>query len=170
MPAPYACNPTAGHLPSPITGLRACLDVGMKFKDLREFVAFLEGKGDLRRVATPVTCELEISEIADRVVKRGGPALLFENVTGYDVPVLINMYGTEQRMAWALGVDHLDDVVKRIQDLLQLVHGPPEGLVNKLRTLGQLIHLGSFQPKTQGRRAPGRARAARRLLGRSRAE
>ncbi len=120
----------------------------MKFKDLREFVAFLESKGDLRRVATPVSCELEISEIADRVVKRGGPALLFENVTGYDIPVLINMYGTEQRMAWALGVDHLDDVVERVQDLLQLAHGPPEGLVNKLRTLGQLIHLGSFQSKT----------------------
>ena len=125
----------------------------MKFKDLREFVAFLESKGDLRRIATPVSCELEISEIADRVVKRGGPALLFENVTGYDIPVLINMYGTEQRMAWALGVDHLDDVVERIQDLLQLAHGPPEGLVNKLRTLGQLVHLGSFQPKTV-RRAP----------------
>ncbi|MCI0786242.1 MAG: menaquinone biosynthesis decarboxylase [Chloroflexi bacterium] len=125
----------------------------MKFKDLREFVAFLESKGDLRRIATPVSCELEISEIADRVVKRGGPALLFENVTGYDIPVLINMYGTEQRMAWALGVDHLDDVVERIQDLLQLAHGPPEGLVNKLRTLGQLVHMGSFQPKTV-RRAP----------------
>lgn len=125
----------------------------MKFKDLREFVTFLESKGDLRRVGTPVTCELEISEIADRVVKRGGPALLFENVTGYDIPVLINMYGTEQRMAWALGVDHLDDVVERVQDLLQLTHGPPEGLVNKLRTLGQLVHLGSFQPKTV-RRAP----------------
>ena len=125
----------------------------MKFKDLRDFVAFLESKGDLRRIATPVTCELEISEIADRVVKRGGPALLFENVTGYDIPVLINMYGTEQRMAWALGVDHLDDVVERVQDLLQLAHGPPEGLVNKLRTLGQLVHMGSFQPKTV-RRAP----------------
>ena len=125
----------------------------MKFKDLREFVAFLESKGDLRRITTPVSCELEISEIADRVVKRGGPALLFENVTGYDIPVLINMYGTEQRMAWALGVDHLDDVVERIQDLLQLAHGPPEGLVNKLRTLGQLVHMGSFQPKTV-RRAP----------------
>jgi len=123
----------------------------MKFKDLREFIVFLESKGDLRRVATPVNCELEISEIADRVVKRGGPALLFENVTGYDIPVLINMYGTEQRMAWALGVDHLDDVVARVQSLLQLTHGPPEGLVNKLRTLGQLVHMGSFQPKTVNR-------------------
>ncbi|MDP6226121.1 MAG: UbiD family decarboxylase, partial [Dehalococcoidia bacterium] len=50
----------------------------MKFKDLREFIAFLEGKKELRRIQAPVSCELEISEIADRVIKRGGPALLFE--------------------------------------------------------------------------------------------
>ena len=120
----------------------------MKFKDLGEFIAFLEGKGELRRVHTPVSCDLEISEIADRVVKRGGPALLFENVTGYDVPVLINMYGSEQRMAWALGVENLDHLVERVEGLLQLVHGPPEGWLNKLRTLGQLRKLGSFQPRT----------------------
>ncbi len=120
----------------------------MKFKDLREFIAFLEGKKELRRIQAPVSCELEISEIADRVIKRGGPALLFENVTGYDVPVLINMYGTEQRTAWALGVEQLEDLAERVQGLLRLAQSPPEGLVNKLRTLGQLVHLGSFQPKT----------------------
>jgi 4-hydroxy-3-polyprenylbenzoate decarboxylase len=122
----------------------------MKFKDLREFIRFLEEKKELRRIQAPVSCELEISEIADRTIRRGGPALLFENVTGYDVPVLINMYGTEQRMAWALGVEHLEDLAKRVQGLLQLVKGPPEGLMNKLRTLGQLVHLGSFRPKTVG--------------------
>jgi 4-hydroxy-3-polyprenylbenzoate decarboxylase len=102
----------------------------------------------LRRIQAPVSCELEISEIADRVIKRGGPALLFENVTGYDVPVLLNMYGTEQRTAWALGVEQLEDLAERVQGLLRLAQSPPEGLVNKLRTLGQLVHLGSFQPKT----------------------
>ena len=122
----------------------------MKFKDLRDFIGFLEQKGQLRRIQTSVSCELEITEIADRVVKRGGPALLFENVTGYDMPVLINMYGSAQRMAWALGVDQLEDLVERVQGLLQLTHGPPEGLMNKLRTLGQLVHMGSFQPKTVG--------------------
>ena len=125
----------------------------MKFKDLREFIAFLETKGELRRIQTPVNHELEITEIADRVIKSGGPALLFESPQGFDIPVLINMFGSEQRMAWALGVDNLDDLVARVQDLLGLVHGPPEGLFNKLRTLGQLVHLGSFQPKTV-RRAP----------------
>ena len=120
----------------------------MKFKDLREYIAFLEQKGDLHRVSTPVNFELEITEIADRVVQSGGPALLFENVVGYDTPVLINMFTSDQRMAWALGVDHVDDLVARMHGLLQLMQGPPEGLLNKLRTLGQLVHLGSFQPKT----------------------
>ena len=120
----------------------------MKFKDLREFIDFLDRKGELRHVREPVSCELEISEITDRVVKAGGPALLFENVEGYDVPVFINMFGSEQRVAWALGTEKLEDLVERVQGLLQLMHGPPEGLVNKLRTLGQLVHLGSFQPKT----------------------
>ncbi len=122
----------------------------MKFKDLREFIAFLEQKNELRRVKTLVSWDLEITEIADRVVKGGGPALLFENVAGYDIPVLINIFGSDQRMAWALGVDSLDELVDRVQGLLQLRHGPPEGLMNKLRTLGQLVHLGSFQPKTVG--------------------
>ena len=65
----------------------------MKFKDLREFISFLEVRDDIRRIQTPVSCELEITEITDRVIKRGGPALLFENVTGYDIPVAINIFG-----------------------------------------------------------------------------
>ena len=69
----------------------------MKFKDLREFIAFLEENGDLRRITTPVDHHLEITEITDRVIKSGGPALLFENVTGFDIPVIINMYGSTQR-------------------------------------------------------------------------
>ncbi len=120
----------------------------MKFKDLSEFVAFLEQRGELRRVQAQVSCELEITEIADRTIKKGGPALLFERVSGYDMPVLINMYGTQQRMAWALGVDRLDDLVERLQGLLGLMQGPPQGLVNKLRALGRVVQLGSFQPRT----------------------
>ncbi len=119
----------------------------MKYKDIREFISFLESKGELKRIKTPVSCELEISEICDRVVKRGGPALLFENVEGYEIPVLINMYGTEQRMAWALGVEKIDDLVDRVQALLGLMRGPPEGVMEKLRTLWQLKQMASFQPK-----------------------
>ena len=125
----------------------------MSFKDLREFINFLEEKGDLIRVKTQVSSELEITEIADRVVKTGGPALLFEDVAGYDMPVLINIFGSARRMGWALGVDELDQLGDRFRELLGLVQGPPEGILNKLRTLGQIIQLGSFSPRTV-RRAP----------------
>ena len=120
----------------------------MKFKDLREFIRFLEDKGELRRITAPVNHELEITEITDRVIKSGGPALLFENVTGFDTPVLVNMYGTEQRTAWALGVESLDALTGRVEGLLDLMHDPPRGLMGKLKALGQLVHLASFQPKT----------------------
>ena len=120
----------------------------MNFKDLRDFISFLESKGDLRRITTPVNPELEITEICDRTVKQGGPALLFENVEGYDIPVLINMYGSEQRMAWALGVDKLDDLVQRVQGILGLMQGgAPKGIMDKLRMLGRLRELASFQSK-----------------------
>ena len=119
----------------------------MKFKDLREFIAFLESKGELRRISVPVSSELEITEIADRVVKQGGPALLFENVDGSDIPVLINTYGTAQRAAWALGVEQLDDLGDRIRKLLGLVQTPPSGLLAKVRTLVDIIRMAGFQPK-----------------------
>ena len=125
----------------------------MTFKDIREFIIFLEGKGELKRITTPVSCELEIAEICDRVVKSGGPALLFENVEGYDIPVLINMFGTERRMAWALGVERLDELAERISQLLGLMQGPPHGVMEKIKTLGQLRRLASFQPKLV-KRAP----------------
>ena len=123
----------------------------MKFRDLREFILFLEDRGDLRRIKVPVNWDLEISEIADRMVKSGGPALLFENVTGYNVPVVINLFASNQRMAWALGVENLDELAGRVKNLLGMVQGPPDGLVDRIRALGQLVHLGSFQPKTISR-------------------
>ena len=125
----------------------------MKFKDLREFIAFLEEKGELVRVKTPVSCELEITEINDRVVKSGGPALLFENVEGYNIPVLTNTYGSARRIAWALGVESLDDLVARVGKLLGLAQGPPKGLLNKARTLMDLVKMAGTQPK-QVRNAP----------------
>jgi len=120
----------------------------VKFKDVREFIAFLEGKGELLRIKTPVSCELEITEITDRVVKREGPALLFENVEGYDMPVLINAYGSAQRTAWGLGVEHLDELGDRIRKLLGMVQGPPPGLMDKVRTLIDMVKMAGYQPKT----------------------
>ncbi|MBO4401008.1 MAG: menaquinone biosynthesis decarboxylase [Selenomonadaceae bacterium] len=95
----------------------------MAFKDLREFIAELERRGLLKRIKVPVSAELEITEITDRVSKfRDGRnvALLFENVRGYDMPVLMNQFGSYERMALALGVEKLDDAANDIRDLLRL--------------------------------------------------
>src|SRR5690348_15487032 len=102
----------------------------MAFNDLREFIAFLEQRGQLQRVTAPVSADLEITEITDRVSKAGGPALLFEHVRGYDMPVLINMFGSEERMSWALGVKSLNELGDRIKRWLDIVQNrPPEGLL-----------------------------------------
>ena len=119
----------------------------MKFNDLREFIAFLEERGELRRIKTPVSRDLEITELTDRVVKSGGPALLFESVEGYDIPVVINLYGTHQRVAWALGVEHIDELTDRVRKLLGMAQGPPAGLMNKLRAARDVIGLARAQPK-----------------------
>ncbi len=120
----------------------------MKFKDLREFMGFLEERGELKRVSAPVSRDLEITEIADRMVKSGGPALLFENVEGFETPVVINLYGTHQRVAWALGVEDVEEIVARVRKLTGLPQAPPKGLMDKLRTLGDLAGLARSQPKT----------------------
>ena len=119
-------------------------------KDLREFIALLEDRGELKRITTPVSADLEITEITDRTVKSGGPALFFENVEGHDMPVVINLFGTHRRMAWALGVEHIDELTDRVRKLLAMAQGPPSGLTGKLKALGDLVGLARSQPKTVG--------------------
>ncbi|MCE5284856.1 MAG: menaquinone biosynthesis decarboxylase [Pelosinus sp.] len=104
----------------------------MAFNDLREFIAALEERGWLKRITASVDCELEITEIADRVSKLQGDknvALLFENVKGYDVPVLINAFGSMERMALALGAASVDEVAEEIRTILKL---PFISMQNKL--------------------------------------
>ncbi len=121
----------------------------MPYRDLREFVAFLETKGDLRRISAPVSTELEMTEIAYRSLRAGGPALLFENVVGHDIPVAINLFCSERRMNWALEVDGADSLAARLEAMIEMVQGgPPQGVLNKLRTLGRLVHVGAYQPRT----------------------
>jgi 4-hydroxy-3-polyprenylbenzoate decarboxylase len=118
------------------------------FADLREFVAHLEKTGQLRRVSVPVSRDLEISEITDRISKRAGEdnvALLFENVEGFSMPVLINAFGSPARMAAALGVERLDDLSARVAKLLDL--RMPGSLFDKLRRLGDLFDLAKAGPK-----------------------
>ncbi len=79
-------------------------------RDLRDWIALLEREGELVRVQAEVDPHLEITEIVDRTVKAGGPALLFERPKGSEHPLLINQFGTERRMCLAFGVERLDDV------------------------------------------------------------
>ena len=74
----------------------------MAYKDLREFLERLEREGELRRIAAEVDWKLEVTEITDRTTKRGGPALLFENIKGYNTPLAINLFGSLRRMCLAL--------------------------------------------------------------------
>ncbi len=133
----------------------------MAYNDLREWIHALEKSGELRRVREEVSPELEITEITDRVSKigarsgpethgkyaPGGPALLFENIKGHPGhKVLINQFGSERRMAMALGVERLDQVAERITGLMNVK--PGEGLFDKLKMLPQLAALASAFPKT----------------------
>ena len=119
----------------------------MAYNDLRDWIQTLEKHGELKRISEEASPELEITEITDRVSKTGGPALLFENVKNHpDHKVLINQFGSERRMALALGVDRLDEIADRIQGLLNVK--APEGLLDKLKMLPQLGALASAFPKT----------------------
>ena len=119
----------------------------MAYSDLRAWIDALERAGELRRVKAAVDPILEITEIADRVSKRGGPALLFENVQGHPgMPVLINQFGSQRRMNLALGVDSLDKIAGRLRLFLDVKS--PQGWVDKIKMLPLLADMGKFFPKT----------------------
>ena len=118
----------------------------MSYKDIRHFMNVLEKKGLLKRIAVEVDSILEITEIADRVSKQHGPALLFENVKDSNFPVLINAFGSWERMSLALETEKLDDVAERIGDIL--TPDLPTNLLEKLKVLPKLFDLSGFIPKT----------------------
>lgn len=127
----------------------------MAFNDLRSFLKALEEEGELMKITAPVSTELEIAEITDRVSKSAGgenKALLFTNVNGYDMPVLINAFGSMKRMCIALETESLDDVADRIRHLIK--PKVPETLVDKLSMLPTLLEVGSFPPKLTQHAAP----------------
>ena len=120
---------------------------------LREYIARLEAAGELQRISTPVSTRFEITEITDRISKSegGGKALLFEN-TGTDYPVLMNMMGSDRRIAMALGVESLDDIARRIDTLLKSATSPKNTLMDKLRMLPLLNDVAKWFPrKAKGR-------------------
>ena len=117
----------------------------MSAPDLQTFVRQLEERGLLQRITVEVDPILEITEIADRVVKAGGPALLFENVKGSRFPVVINTFGTEERMCLALGATDFEQVAQRVKTLIK--PEIPTTLMAKLKKLPELAQLGSLPPK-----------------------
>ena len=101
----------------------------MNYADLRDFIAQLESRGELKRVAAPVSPRLEMTEICDRVLRAGGPALLFEHPAGHDIPVLGNLFGTVRRVALAMGVEDAA-ALREVGKLLAYLKEPepPKGL------------------------------------------
>lgn len=118
----------------------------MPYESLREFVEALKSSNQLQSVGASVDPRLEIAEITDRVVKAGGPALLFERVKGSKFPVLTNQFGTHRRMAMALDAQHLDDVAERVRHLLTL-SPPGSSLGEKIGAVKRLAPLKNLVPR-----------------------
>jgi 4-hydroxy-3-polyprenylbenzoate decarboxylase len=119
--------------------------------DLRAWIDLLGREGELVAVEAEVDPYLEITEITDRVVKQGGPALLFTKVKGSERPLLINQFGTERRMCLALDAPSLDAVARKLEEVIEMQ--PPQGLVEKVKGLGKLKRLADSMPKTVGKGA-----------------
>src|ERR1017187_7867321 len=118
----------------------------MAYRDLREFIRALEEKGELKRIALEVDPILEITEVADRAVKGGGPALLFEKRKGYGAPVLINAFASMRKMEIPLEVASMEEIAARIVEFLEM--RMPEGLMGKLKMLPKLVEMGAYFPRT----------------------
>lgn len=126
----------------------------MKYRDLRDFLAQLEEQGQLKRIQQEIDPYLEMTEIADRTLKAGGPALLFENPKGHDTPVLANLFGTPERVAMGMGqanVTALRDIGKLLAYLKE--PEPPEGFKDAVNKLPLLKKVLSMSPKVL-RKAP----------------
>jgi len=123
------------------------------YRNLGEFVEELDQLGELVRVAVEVDPELEITEIADRVMKTpgGGKALFFEKVKGSSIPLLINALGSKKRMCRALGVEDFSEIAARLEQIIQ--PQIPTGLMNKIKKLPELAQLAGFAPRT-AKKAP----------------
>ena len=117
----------------------------MKYKDLRDFIRQLEAKGELVRITQPIDTDLEMTEIADRTLRAGGPALLFENPKNHDMPVLANLFGTPERVAMGMGQESVE-ALREVGKLLAYLKEPepPKGLKDlweKLPVFKQVLNI-----------------------------
>ncbi|MBI4936672.1 MAG: UbiD family decarboxylase, partial [Nitrosomonadales bacterium] len=120
----------------------------MKYHDLRDFIAQLEKTGELKRIAAPVSPHLEMTEIADRVLRAQGPALLFENPAGYTMPVLANLFGTARRVALGMGEENIQ-ALREVGRLLAYLKEPEplRGLKDAWEKWPVLKQILSMTPK-----------------------
>ncbi|MCG5509275.1 4-hydroxy-3-polyprenylbenzoate decarboxylase [Ectothiorhodospira lacustris] len=120
----------------------------MKYRDLRDFISGLEAQGELKRIRIPVDPNLEMTEICDRTLRAGGPALLFERPTGYDMPVLGNLFGTPRRVAMGMGEDSVE-ALREVGKLLAFLKepDPPKGLKEAWKTLPIFKKVLDMAPK-----------------------
>ncbi len=126
----------------------------MNYHDLRDFITQLEQMGELKRVSTPVSPHLEMTEICDRVLRQGGPAILFENPTGFDTPVLGNLFGTVRRVALGMGQDVATEAeaLAKLRDVGKVLSvlkepEPPKGFKDAWEKLPLLKQVLTMSPK-----------------------
>jgi 4-hydroxy-3-polyprenylbenzoate decarboxylase len=122
----------------------------MRYRDLREFIEQLEKDGDLKRISQRIDPKLEITEIADRTLQRKGPALLFEQVGDSKIPLLANLFGTEQRVALAMGDSQLESL-REVGKLLAFLKEPepPKGFIDALKTLPIYKKILDMSPRVE---------------------
>ena len=120
----------------------------MKYKDLREFLTELEKQGQLKRISQPIDPYLEITEICDRTLKAGGPALLFEQPAKGDFPVLANLFGTAERVAMGMGENSVD-ALREIGELLAFLKEPepPKSIKDAWQSLPVFKEVLDMAPK-----------------------
>lgn len=120
----------------------------MKYRDLRDFIAGLESRGQIKRIQLPVDPKLEMTEICDRTLRAQGPALLFENPKGYDIPVLCNLFGTPERVAMGMGEESVE-ALREVGRLLAFLKepDPPKGLKEAWQTLPIFKKVLDMAPK-----------------------
>jgi 4-hydroxy-3-polyprenylbenzoate decarboxylase len=118
------------------------------YKDFQHFLQTLEAKGELKKVTHPISPSLEMTEIADRCMKMpgGGPAILFENPQGHEIPVAINTMGSKRRMAMALGVNDVNEIAEELSDMLQ--PDIPAGILEKIKAIRKFARFAKVPPKT----------------------
>jgi len=121
----------------------------MPFNGLQDYLSALDRRGELLTITDPIDPELEVTEIADRFVRAGGPALRLTNPKGSRYPVVINLFGTLERTCFALGVSDLNEIGARLEELLHAE--PPSSLIDRIRAVPKLLEISNWMPRTVGK-------------------